>query len=703
MILNKVSYKNYRCFADGEVNFESDKPINLILGYNGTGKTEFLYSIWYVLHGFDFATLKSKESAPYSLNTHVYHKLKNDVATYHANSQVELQFTQDFKATSRKYVIKRTENYIKNSLNSTEEIVELYFYENGEKSALITDRNKINQIIEMIIPEKVLSGIMFDGERMKNLSSEDENSIKAIEGTISDVTNQKLFVALENDFDELNRKYISERRKVGKSRSTSGHEALEESQYKLRNDRIKISEEMNIVEIKIPKLESKITELSRKLSGYEETKILEANRNNYKKEVATIEKDMEILKNSLQDKEFKSTSALISANLLSKVSNLNEGNKLPKELNSKAVDNILKEEICICGRAHTVETIEHLEKLKKLLPPENMNAVVNVWSQTIKNKSSEKKDEIRLSLSKIKLQEKKINELKAEINIISSQISGLNNHALKELEKEKIDCEVELSILFRRQSDIKRNINIIDTEIIKLEKQIKDAITSHSEANRIQNKIDFITKSVKLIKEIKEIYTNRALSTINEFMQEAYKDISEEYTKGRRVYITQHVKEKYRLVAYYEDDLEALIKSVEKGAITKKYKELDFQDNAHLNEALILETAQNNSTGQSKIMTMSFIKAILDYSSHQKENDFEIVKQYPLLLDAPFSELSGENLTQSAKNLFKFNEQTILMIDPDTYKVLKPYFLEHTSTVHEFIKGEGESKSEIRRLPNDIS
>lgn len=703
MIINKIIFKNYRCFVDGEIIFKSDKPINMVLGYNGTGKTELLYAVWYVLHGFDFSTLKSKESAPYSINTLVYNRLQSDPTHYHDKSEVELQFTREHEEKKIRYVIRRIEKYEKGRKNSTEEYVELYSYVNGNKSALITDQKKIEEIIETIVPEKVLSGIMFDGERMKNLSSEDENSIKAIEGTIQDVTNQRLFVALTNDFEELHRKYIKERRNTGKKYTMGDQDELETKLFENRNELNKLKKDLSKVDAEIPDLEKKINNLSNQLIGYDETKSLETKREKYHLEKNNIQKEIETAKKSLQDKEFKNSSSAISTSLLDEVESLIDKNKLPKRLNSEAVESIIKEKKCICGRPHTNETINQLKKLKEQLPPENLNAVIGEWVDNIRSRSESKLDEMKDAMESLKSKQNRITELKRQINLISTKITSFDNVSLKALEKEKVNLELKIDDYRDKKITLEKRIKTVKTEIELLDKKIKNITIKNKELTKIQNKISFVKKSLNLIKRIKDINTSRALVRINEFMQTAYEEISEEYGKGRRVYITQFIKQKYKLIAYYEKALNEKMKSKELGHLQKKYKELDFTDDNQKREAMILEVAENNSTGQSKIMTMSFIKAILDYSSKQKNNEFETTKQYPLLLDAPFSELSGENLTQSAKNLHLFNEQTILLIDPDTYILLKPYFKGHIATVNELIKGDGESKSTIRSLQNEIS
>lgn len=698
MILSEIEFKNYRCFLNGSIKFQADKPINLILGVNGSGKTELLYAIWYVLHGFDFSTLKSKENDPFSLNSQVYQRVQSDPDFYDAYSEVTLTFQHEFRNTKRTYVLSRREEYIKNRKTSTGEKATLYTYsEHGEKSPLETDQQKIKEIIEQIIPYKVLSGIMFDGERMKNLSSEDENSIKAIEGSIEDVTNLKLFTSLINDLNSLGRKYQTELRKIG--RRSSDDELEEVSQAILNAEYEQSAKKVRQAELKteLPKLEGLILSLSQELRGFSEAKVLENDRVNKKKNLEKIEKEIEKLRDSLRDKEFKNSSILLSNKLLVEVDSLIENNKLPKGLTSNAVESILEEVNCICGRPHDLNTKNKLNELIRILPPENLNALINEWVIDLKRSSSDKDKEIDEIFDTIAEKEHEIENLKEEINYLSSQISNIDNQSLKDKETKKIEYEKKLNKYKDELYAIDKSLSIFESHLNNLRKRQSELTRSSIEASFISRKLDFIKKSELMVDKIKEINMDRALKEINTYMTKAYEDLSEDYPRGRRVYITQFIKTKYKLVAYYENDLKSARNSSELSLLRKKYKELDFDNNEHLEEALIMEVAQNNSTGQSKIMTMSFVKSILDFSSKSRKDEFSVKKQYPLVLDAPFSEISGDNLTKSAKNLYKFNNQIILLSDPNTYGPLKEYLKDNIGQIYYFDKNEGQSSTTIRK------
>ena len=151
MKINYIRYHNYRCFKDLTIKFDttSTKNVSLVMGVNGSGKTEMLFSFQWVLYGFNFKSMREKEETPYSLNSALHHKLEVD---RHANSVdcwVELSFTN--KGTE--YFMKRTETFMRlNDKVTSNEKVELSHTEaNGERTIPETNKDIVEELLSRII------------------------------------------------------------------------------------------------------------------------------------------------------------------------------------------------------------------------------------------------------------------------------------------------------------------------------------------------------------------------------------------------------------------------------------------------------------------------------------------------------------------------------------------------------------------------
>ncbi|MEI3526616.1 MAG: hypothetical protein V8R15_00685 [Bacilli bacterium] len=182
-------------------------------------------------------------------------------------------------------------------------------------------------------------------------------------------------------------------------------------------------------------------------------------------------------------------------------------------------------------------------------------------------------------------------------------------------------------------------------------------------------KSSFLNNCIEVIEEIKEYNKKLALANINSKIDSAYKLISEDYSRGKRLYIVQFDNEnKYRLVSYYIKNYESKKVQFESDGTIKYYKSINLTDE-EIKEKIILNVLESNSTGQGKVNTLAFAKAILDYSNESRDSDsIEITKEYPFLIDSPFTELSGNNKLLPAQNIHTFTNQIILMISDDSLR-----------------------------------
>ena len=118
---------------------------------------------------------------------------------------------------------------------------------------------------------------------------------------------------------------------------------------------------------------------------------------------------------------------------------------------------------------------------------------------------------------------------------------------------------------------------------------------------------------------------------------------------------------------------------------------------AQVDEEIKIKIAEPNSTGQSKVNSLAFAKSILDFSSKVREEDsISITKNYPFIIDSPFTELSDDNLTKPAQNIHNFSEQIILMISNESLRGVNDYIEPYVGCRAFFEKNENESFSTIK-------
>jgi len=695
MRFKKIKFKNYRCFVDGELNFNESqkKHINLILGNNGAGKTEVLFSFWWVLYGFDFTKLQNKEASPYALNSSIYKDVEAGLIK-EAECRVVLELEND----NITYVVERQAKYYKtkqNKIGVDETQFVRYYKPNHELSLpIVTPKNEESNLLNRIVPKRILHGIIFDGERMKKLSSVDRSSVNAIEGVISNITNIELLDLCFRTYQSLeaaaNKRTKELNRKKGKDTIAQLITRIEENTKQLNNKK-ELLQKVTAV-LKQDKIEAE--DVSNQLEGIKEIRDLQIKRKNLEEKVSEIEERRSTLLNTFPS-IMKFGYVLCSQKLFDDIKGLLTQYDVPAELTVPAVNNILKRRTCICGNCWTTEMRRCLEDLKKTLPPDNINSTLGEMTRQKELDFKDIRETILKESEKLTDCDDEIAEKNKRIASFTAQISGSGIENAEKLEKRRQELERSIAINENKIEEYNQDIN----ELLEMIETDRKALSSYenndTELKRVNAEIRFIDKCLKAVERIKVVNQKTALKTINEKLGEAYALLSDDADMGRRLCILQYDKDP-RMVSYFEEKLNQKIDELKSNGQYEDLKGRGVSDE-EIREMAILKCELPNSTGQSKMNTFAFVKAILDYSNKKRTNDIiELTKEYPLLIDAPFGDIFDKNLEKSAIALNDFTNQIILMVAKDSYLSVEKFLKSHISTVHVFNKVENKDKSIIK-------
>lgn len=681
MKFNNIRFQNYRCFINGELNFSQDgnQNINLVLGKNGAGKTELLFAFWWVLYGFNFSTLKNKEVAPFALNISRYRALETGMS-----NKEECVVTLELEHEGKVFIVERKEEYRRTPKKVLSEEYQSirYYKQNHELSLPIRDDNEVKKILNRIIPKSILFGIIFDGERMKQLSSVDENAVKAIGGVISDITNVELVELCILAYQKMQSMINKKSKNLAR---LGGQKALEEiidnlegkiEEHRMSKKRLEVAEE------ELEDLKMKEKELSGALSNIAETKHLEEQRKDQKANLEREEKRKEnILKNYMDS--LKDGQILICETLFEEVKRLLVEYDVPVGLTVEAVVNLLKRTKCICGTVWTEDMISEIEKLKETLPPDNINSLIGEMVRNLEIYSEKVRSGITKDFNTLEECKSAIENIKGSIASLSSQILGSGSEDAEIVENEYNACQKKVWLLEQEIENLRNSIPKILDEI-ETKKKLQSTMSQHKgEWGHIEKEIEYIDKCIVALERISEINKMVALNRINERLADIYGKLCDDANYGRQIYIVQYNRQyQYRLITYYQEDLEKTLSNLKASHEYKEFLESGMPEE-EIVEYAIIQCGQPNSTGQSKMNTLAFVKAILDYSNEKRNFDsLEITKEYPLLIDAPFGDIFDENLENSAKLLNSFTHQIILMLAQESYESVADHIGPHISTVH---------------------
>lgn len=693
----RIKYSNYRCFKDVEVRFDTDanKNISLVVAPNGGGKTEMLFSFWWVLYGFDFEELKGKDATPYSLYSPLYLEVKNGTLEK-ASCYVELEFESDCIV----YTMKRSEVFSKhrNGSVSSESFVEFYNVNpNGTSTTPLRDKEQVKNQLTRIVPVSILYGIIFDGERMKQLAAKDENSKKAIEGIIRQITNEELFNLCKGELEELAATINRQKRQLARNAKNTTLDDLivriGSLKEKVHTNEVKLQGKKDRLDI----VEKELIKVSNELRQHRESREFENQRTRLRKELESSNKELSAAIENFQ-KDLYEGYLLICNKLFDDVNYSLEKYDIPVGLTVEAVKSILKRSTCICGHSIGPEEVDRMTKLIQTLPPDNINSTIHEMVRQTQMAQGKNRQILDESYDRIDGIEDKIEQLKKEIALISTQISENAPQLIKDKEAQNRLLIVEQSDLEREIQDLKESIASDNNTISQLEKSKASTANMNEAYNLLEKKDQFIQKCLRAFKDIDEYNKVMSLKLINEKIDLAYSALSEDYERGRRICIGQFSSElKYRILSYYLSQYNSTVSALKSNGILQALKTKGLSDD-EIKEYVIDQVKTSSSTGQSKINTLAFAKAILDYSNEDRDDDStEISRDYPFLIDSPFTELANENLEHSADIIHTFTGQIILLISEESYERTKDKVLPHVKSRVSLTKKEGESYSFIAK------
>ena len=668
MRIKRVKYINYRCFKNVEINFKTQpgKNVFMVLAPNGGGKTEMLFSFQWVLYGFDFTKIKAKESTPYSLNSTIYQNLKEKG---YVGTEKWCSVELDFEYEGTEYRVIRREIFKRQprGIGEPEHTVSLSWKKpDGTRTLPITDENAYIDKLSRIIPQNILQGIIFDGERMRSLSSDDTESKHAVEGVIKQITNQALFTRCRSELTSIAKEVSAdtkkESKKIGADELTEIVEAIKENNSAVEKNTISLEQKRK----DLSSIKTRLDAIHIDLEAHEESKQFEQQRENLRKELDQKEQFVNEKFDELND-HLSDGYLLLCDQLFDDVEDLIQRYDIPAGLTVEAVKHILERDTCICGHPFSLESRAILNELISKLPPDNVNSTIGEMVNQQRRTKNRLFEQLKRVYDEISKGESKIQELKDQIDNISSQIASGAPELIKALEEENKKLLKKEGALEMEIPKLEEELIIRKKELIRLNKQKEEGSRATATLSHLQAKDAFITKCIKALDAIEEYNKRVSLADITRRINSAYSEISEDYDNGRRLYIVQFKdKDRYKLQSFLYPKLMDLYQRLTKDN-TIKVMEREGKNREEIQEDLILRVLESNSTGQSKINSLAFAKAILDYSRAQRADEStDISRSYPFIIDSPFTELSDGNLHKSAEAIHFFADQVILMISQES-------------------------------------
>ena len=620
MIIRRLILHNFGVYAgDNQFIFEKNKPIVLIGGMNGRGKTTFLEAVLVALYGANsFAFIESKyKSYPQYLRSFVNKSAADQKCS------VELEF-EVFDGTTEQYLVKRKWRSI---TKKTEETISVY--KDGSFNEFLT--NNWPLFIENILPSALSSFFFFDGEKIAemavdNTNNQLKNAIRAMLGiTVLDI--------LGNDVVR-NIKRIS--------KDNCGSETSEGVQQ-LREEKEKAIAELSKIEKQIVQATTLLNEDNEKLEELHHAYAVKGG--NAVEEKQNIIQKRASLKAQLDSNEEELYG--ISADILplTLVSDLLGNIKL--QATDEHNDSIMRQAVGQLEQLYSEFEESYSGNLKS----------GKAFFEYVKSRSLGSSDEHVYELSDQalfqvnELVETKLLEARTrtkgiltENRKLEKQTGELESYLTLDINEKELQT-ILLKIKKAEQKVINDKVNLSELEQMRLAANSR-VISTTSEFNKYvegylvnAETVDSTDRAIK--------YSNMALQIIERYQVELQK-------RKARI-LSETITRCYKKLANKKN----LINTIEMDPETLDMKYISEDDKEVARDSL--------SAGEQQLMVISILWALAICSK----------KKLPVIIDTPLSRLDSLHRTALIKTYFpKASEQTIILstdseIDSKYYKMMQ--------------------------------
>ena len=630
MIITKLTFHNFGVYAGNNVfEFESSKPVVLIGGMNGRGKTTFLEGVLLALYGANsFAYSESKYSSYGQYLKAFVNTADGSLETY-----VELEFKLE-NETDERYLIRRS--WPGNGQRTRETI---QVKKDGQDNTFLTDNWAM--FIENILPSGLSSFFFFDGEKIAELAVENTNA--QMKESIKTLLGISVLDLLDNDISRIVNR-------VGKRSNAQVHT----KELKILRERKNQTEvALQIIDDRIAETSAQIEEARKKL---EKAKVDYTSKGG---DIVVQRQDLFTERTALVAKVEQGKETLIGV----------AASELPLLL----VKDLLEDISVQAAKEHETKllgyTVDKIHSMFETYSDGGDSNSVRDFISYVENKAAEESTEIVFDIS-----DQSFYQLTSLLGngLMNAQGNMLQNMATckKGIAKiDEIDSYLSVDIDEKVLSKIYKKIKTLEQEIIEHEASLEIAQKQRTGLNG-----DVM----------------RATSEYNRFVENMLSNLESDDDNGRILKYAHHATQ---ALAEYKIRLQKKKIGTLAETMTKCYKQLANKKNlisridmdavtldfVYLNADNQIVPKESLSAGEKQLMVISLLWALAICSK----------KKLPVIIDTPLSRMDSVHRVALIKTYFpNASDQTIILstdseIDKHYYEIMKDTFGDEFTLVYD--------------------
>lgn len=620
MVIKRLQLHNFGVYeGDNEFVFSNKKPIVLIGGMNGRGKTTFLEAVLLALYGSNsFAYTESKKRSYIQyLKSFVNKNAKDNLCS------VELEFEIN-AGVKENYIIKRSWNGFN---KKTDE--EISVYKDSVYNEFLTQN--WSMFIENILPSALSSFFFFDGEKIAEMAVDSTNA--SLKNAIRSMLGITVLDVLNNDI----------LRNIKKLNKDNANGKTAEGVQKLRDKKDATVNALKKIDEAIEKLANTIVQDNDKLEVLHQTYNAKGGDAVEKKQEiiqkrSTLCSEMISEENILYDLSSSELPLVLVSDLLRdiKLQGTDEHNDAIMCEAVMQLDSML-ENFCGSYKGDIEASRAFVDYVKEQVSGDHEVPVYSLSDQALYQVNTlvegllgESKDEANRILFEKKKKDKLIGELDSylSLDINDKELQAIYKK-IKKAEKTLIDDQVKMLELEQKRSSANANAMAATSEFNKY-------VESYLATAELRDSTDRIIK-----------YSNMALSISEKYQIELQ--------KRKTDILAETITTCYKKLAN------------KKNLIHRIEMEPDTLNIKYLSEEGKEVTQDSLSAGEQQLMVISILWALAICSK----------KKLPVIIDTPLSRLDSLHRTALINTYFpNAGEQTIILstdseIDGTYYELMK--------------------------------
>lgn len=611
---------NFGVYAETNTfEFSHRKPIVLIGGMNGRGKTTFLEAILLSLYGAN--SIAYKESKYNSYNQY----LRSYVNKNHwsQSSFIELEFVM-YESSDDTYIVRREWDALSKITKET-----IRVQRNGEYSEFLT--KNWDMFIEGILPNALSSFYFFDGEKIAELAVDDTNA--QMKESIRSMLGISVLDVLKNDLGR------SIRRLGRKNRRDNAGIQLES----LRRERDEAIAQLGKLDLYMADVSSKVSEIQENIEQLHKQYELQGGavieqRQELMQKRAKLQTDIYQNSEMLAGMATTELPMLLVKDLISKIKLRaeDEHNDFIMQQALEQMDTFLSAYAEIKQESYELSR-DFIEFVREQTRAEAADRIYEMsdhalfqMNELLESTFQNSANSTRKLFDQKRMLKKRLDEVDSylTLDINEKELSQIYDQ-IKEREVDLIEAQVELAKLQQERSSVNAAV-----------------ISKTAEFNR---NVESYLQEVELLDDIDRIlkYSNMAIQIVDAY--------AVELQKRKTGTLGKTITECYKKLANKKNLIQKIV--VDPGTLEMRY--LDENGKEVMKNSL--------SAGEKQLMVIAILWALALCSK----------KKLPVIIDTPLSRLDSQHRTSIITTYFpNASDQTIILstdteIDCNYYNMMK--------------------------------